>query len=386
MTTPKSILKQIAMWTALLLPFFFAACNGQNNTVQSIPAEPNPMATPQQGIGQNFLNTAIATALDDNIRSIFQDKSGAYWFGTNGAGVYRYDGNTLVQYTEKDGLANNQVQSIQEDSVGNIWFGTGVFGVSKFDGRTFTTLTSAANLQTIQDPQSWKAEPHDLWFYAGGGTFRWDGNSLAYLPLDQSAGDFQQAQNAAFALSRYAVYCILKDSKGNVWFGTQAQGVCRFDPSAARKTGSQSLTWFSEKGLAGSAVLGLFEDSKGNVWFGNNGGGLFRYDGKSLVNFTEEKGLGNSEFKLSGKSGPNTLARVYAINEDNFGNLWIGTVDAGVWKYDGNKLTHYTTQHGLGSDAVNCIYKDQKGVLWFGTDSDGIYQWNGEAFTKFVVK
>ena len=27
--------------------------------------------------------------LDPNIRSIFQDKKGNYWFGTNAAGVYR---------------------------------------------------------------------------------------------------------------------------------------------------------------------------------------------------------------------------------------------------------------------------------------------------------
>lgn len=346
--------------------------------MQPIHAEPNPLATLPHGIDKNLVSTSRPTALDDDIRSIFQDKSGAYWFGTNSAGVYRYDGRALTQYTEKNGLANVQVQSIQEDSAGNIWFGTGLFGVSRFDGQTVSTLTSPENPPTIQDPSSWRIAPDDLWFHAGGGTFRYDGKALAYLPLDQSAIDSQQARTAPFTLGRYSVYCILEDTKGNVWFGTQAQGVCRFDGTA--------LTWFAEKGLAESAVLGLFEDSKGNVWFGNNGGGLYRYDGRSTVNVTEEKGLGNSEFKRSGKSGPGTLARVYTINEDNLGKLWIGTVDAGVWKYDGNELTQYTAQHGLGSDAVNCIYKDRRGALWFGTDADGVYQWDGAAFTKFVVK
>ena len=51
--------------------------------------------------------------LDKNIRSIFQDKKGNFWFGTNGAGVYRYDGEKLQQFTEKDGLSNNQIQHIQ---------------------------------------------------------------------------------------------------------------------------------------------------------------------------------------------------------------------------------------------------------------------------------
>jgi ligand-binding sensor domain-containing protein len=108
--------------------------------------------------------------------------------------------------------------------------------------------------------------------------------------------------------------------------------------------------------------------------------------GKAFINFTEEKGLGNKEFKVSGKPGPGTLARVYAINEDNNGNLWMGTVDAGVWKYDGNNLMNFTTKDGLASNAINTIYKDRLGELWFGTDSDGICKFNGKTFTAFVIQ
>lgn len=320
----------------------------------------------------SIFNGPTISKIDKNIRSIFQDKKGNYWFGTNGVGVYRYDGKTLVQFTEKDGLSNNQVQSIQEDKFGNIWFGTGLFGVSRFDGKSFITLTNKENLQLNTNPDSdWKIEPNDLWFYAGGGVYRYNGTSIAYLPLDNS-------KSSPYNLSRYAVYSILKDKKGNLWFGTQAQGVCYYD--------GKTFTWFTEKGLLGPAVLGLFEDSKGNIWIGNNGAGLFRYDGKSLINFTEEKGLSNNEFRVSGKSVSGTLARIYAINEDNNGNLWIGTVDAGVWKYDGKNLINYTTKDGLTSNAVNTIYKDNNGELWFGTDADGICKFNGKTFTKFLEK
>jgi ligand-binding sensor domain-containing protein len=80
------------------------------------------------------------------------------------------------------------------------------------------------------------------------------------------------------------------------------------------------------------------------------------------------------------------LGRVYCINEDNDGNIWIGTVDTGVWKYDGNVLTNYTTKDGLTSNAVNTIYKDKKGALWFGTDSNGICKFNGMKFTELIFK
>jgi ligand-binding sensor domain-containing protein len=205
---------------------------------------------------------------------------------------------------------------------------------------------------------------------------RYSSASLDYLPFVSSNSNLKT--NDPFSLTRYGVYSILKDKKGNLWFGTQAEGVCRYD--------GKTLTWFKEKALAGPAVLSLFEDSKGNIWIGNNGTGLFLYDGNTLTNFTEEKGLNNPEFKSSGKLGLGTLSRIYSINEDNKGNIWIGTVDAGVWKYDGTHLTNYTTKDGLTSNAVNTIFKDKNGELWFGTDGEGICKFNGTTFSEFIIK
>jgi ligand-binding sensor domain-containing protein len=357
-----------AQLTVLIsLHIILNACNQQTKNNNAVNEASKPNFTTQLKSLIEPVNT-----IDKNIRSIYQDKNGNYWFGTNGAGVYRYDTKTLTQFTAKAGLADNQVINIQEDDSGNVWFGTGVFGVSKFDGTKFTTYTSKVNI-TNGAETDWKSKNNDLWFYAGGGVLRYSNSSLDYLPFGPTRSNAQS--KAPFSLSRYGVYCILKDKEGNVWFGTQAEGVCRYD--------GKTLTWFKEKGLAGPAVLGLFEDSKGNLWFGNNGAGLFRYDGTTLTNFTEEKGLNNADFRASGKSGLGTLARVYSINEDNSGNIWVGTVDAGVWKYDGNNLTNYTTKNGLTSNAVNTIYKDKNGELWFGTDSNGICKFNGTTFSEF---
>jgi ligand-binding sensor domain-containing protein len=346
------------------------SCNGQNQ----INNTSNKGNKTKSTTHFDKLNST-ATEIDRNIRSIFQDRSNNYWFGTNAAGVYRYDIKTLTQFTVKDGLPDNQVINIQEDDLGNIWFGSGTFRISKFDGKKITTLSHSPKI-TTGTTFDWQSKNTDLWFYAGGGVFRYSNDAFDYLPFDPSSVNPQK--NEPFSLSRYGVYCILKDKQGNVWFGTQAAGVGKYD--------GKTLTWFKEKGLSGPAVLAIFEDSKGQLWFGNNGAGLFQYDGKSLTNFTEEKGLNNADFRASGKSGLGTLARVYAINEDNNGNIWIGTVDAGVWKYDGKNLTNYTTKDGLTSNAVNTIYKDKNGELWFGTDDHGICKFNGTSFTEFIIQ
>jgi ligand-binding sensor domain-containing protein len=364
----KIIPTQLTAITTLLI--YLNSCTGPTQKNNPNAEANKPDSTTQF----NSLNVTT-NSIDKNIRSIFQDRNGNFWFGTNGAGVYRYEAKTVTQFTVEDGLADNQIIHIQEDNFGNIWFGTGMFGISKFDGTKFTTYTNKVKI-TKGTETDWKLKNNDLWFCAGGGVFRYSNPSLDYLPFDVSSSN--APTNAPFSLSRYGVYCILKDKKGNVWFGTQAEGVCRYD--------GKSLTWFKEKGLSGPAVLALFEDSMGNLWFGNNGAGLFRYDGKTLANFTEERGLNNTDFRASGKSGLGTLARVYSINEDNNRNIWVGTVDGGVWKYDGNNLTNYTNKDGLTSNAVNTIYKDKTGELWFGTDCNGIFKFNGTTFVEFEIK
>lgn len=310
-----------------------------------------------------------APVLDGHIRCVFQDVKGTYWFGTNTAGVFRYAEPTLTQFTVKNGLASNQVLAILEDANGNIWFSSGDFHLSKFDGKKFTAVD-----QKVKISKDWVSKPSDLWFGAGGGVWRYRNEELSYRPFEIN----NKAKQSPYTLSRSGVYSVLTVKNGALWLGTQAEGVCCIE-------GAQ-IKWFKDKGLASAAVLGLFQDSKGNLWFGNNGSGVFRYDGKTLTNFTEDNKLANPEFKTNGKAGPGTLARIYAINEDNIGNLWFGTVDAGVWKFDGSKLTQYTVKDGLTSNAVNTIYKDQKGELWFGTDSHGICKFNGKRFTTFKLE
>ena len=64
--------------------------------------------------------------------------------------------------------------------------------------------------------------------------------------------------------------------------------------------------------------------------------------------------------------------------------MWFGTIDAGAWRYDGEKLTNYTTEHGLPSSNVEAIYKDRAGTLWFGTAKGGVCTFDGSTFVRFA--
>src|SRR5438105_3453371 len=74
------------------------------------------------------------------------------------------------------------------------------------------------------------------------------------------------------------------------------------------------------KGLFADAAVGCaVEDKAGNVWMGTNGEGLFRYDRNSFTQFTEKDGLDN--------------LIIYSLLQDKTGHIWIGT-KSGLCRYD----------------------------------------------------
>lgn len=351
----KMILKTTLIFSVLSA---FCSCNGQSQKSAENKTE--------KIVSINIGDTV--SSLGKNLDCILQDKRGNYWFASNGEGVYLYNSKTLLHITDKDGLCSNFVLSIQEDTNENLWFSTRD-GICQFDGKKFTDYTNNIKNAPFSKLQYKKG---GLFFNHLNGICFYDGISFTNFNIHPD----NYSPSPSDMNRPYSIYSTLVDKEGNVWFGTQSQGVCRYD--------GKTFTYFTDKNLAGPAVRAMFQDNKGNIWFGNNGGGLYRYDGKTLTNITEERNLGNPEFlkgQFNDKIG--SLARIFSINEDNAGNLLIGTIDAGVWKFDGVNLTNYTTKDGLAGNSIWTIYKDNKSELWIVTNGEAICKFNGQKFTKY---
>lgn len=340
------------------LVFLICSCSGQNKTVQSKPSTLIP---------------PIAT-LDHKIWGIYQDHKGHYWFGSNGKGIYHFDGETLTQYTKKEGLVDNQIRSIQGDHLGNVYIGTPA-GISKYDGQTFTTLTP------VMASNEWQLNPTDLWFNCNGNAlYRYDGEKLHELTvpeqdlkkafgIDVQGVPFQNMNN-----SPYAVYGLNKDKAGNLWIGTVSAGAFCYD--------GKSFLWFGEKELSTlpdgrvPGVRSMLEDKDGYMWLSN------------FVSKYRVKNNGATYEKLAGIDPTHKLLqdRLPYFNSglsDKQGNLWMTTYGGGVWKYDGQQLQNFPIQDGVTDALVISIYQDNNGVLWLGTDNLGVFRFNGAQFVRF---
>lgn len=319
-------------------------------------------ATEQIAIGDTV------KGLGSSIMVIYQDKNNVYWFGSWETGVYRYDWKTLINYSTKHGLMNNRVDDIKEDKSGNIYFVSchPKSSVVKFDGKAFSILTAVPS-------NEWKLQSDDLWFrhsYQTEKVYRFDGLILAELQLPKPP----QLSNP------FEIYSIYQDKKGNIWFGTNPVGVCRYDGKSFKWITEEDVTEFRNEGANG--VRSITEDQNGDFWF-NTENRYSVYDSTTLKSnkfYTRHKSIGG----LDGKEDSN-LNEYLSTVKDNNNNLWFVTYRDGVWKYDGTNITHYPVLDNSKNITLFSIYKDNYGDLWLGTHENGAYKFNGTAFEKFKL-
>jgi ligand-binding sensor domain-containing protein len=310
----------------------------------------------------------VVEQLGKGVMYVLQAKNNDYWFGSNDHGVYRYDGKSLVNFSTQDGLVSNRIRGVEEDKSGNISFTT-YEGVSKFDGESFVTLTAPAKA----DAKGWKLQADDLWFVGppdAGVVFRYDGNSMHRLEFpktrlgDEHAEKMPRSRVPNAVYSPYDVYCIVKDSKGHLWFGSTCVGVCRYD--------GKSFDWLTDGTLVEAPVRSILEDARGNFWVTYSGHAPF--DG-----FRALSDLG----KLR-KGAEGSIVGGMSVLDDADGNLWVAALREGVNRYDGEKKkTNYPIKDGDATVDVFAVSKDNRGDIWLGTNNGGAYKFNGKSFEKW---
>ncbi|MBR9923080.1 MAG: hypothetical protein GYB31_19810 [Bacteroidetes bacterium] len=306
--------------------------------------------------------------LGSNIMVVYQDKKDVYWFGSWETGVYKYDGKTLINFTTAHGLPNNRIDEIKEDKSGNLYFTAchPKSTISKFDGNTFTTLSATTS-------NDWKLNSTDMWFkhsYRREKVYRYDGTTLYELQVPKPPNLYNP----------FEIYSIFKDRKGNIWFGTNPVGVCRYDGESFDWITEEDVTEFRNEGANG--VRSITEDQNGDFWF-NTENRYSIYDSLTLKSdkfYTRHESIGG----LDGKEDSG-LKEYLSTVRDNNNDLWFVTYRSGVWKYDGSKITHYVVQDHSKDISLFSIYKDNHGDLWLGTHENGVYKFNGQDFERFKI-
>jgi PAS domain S-box-containing protein len=114
-----------------------------------------------------------------NVTCVAQDKNGTFWLGTDGSGLYRFDGEQFKQFTKTDGLHSNFVYDLVVDHYGHIWT-THRDGFSRFVPETgwFITYPSKDYVPKEENPPSSALVDAfgNIWFTTEFGILRYNWN------------------------------------------------------------------------------------------------------------------------------------------------------------------------------------------------------------------
>ncbi len=114
-----------------------------------------------------------------------------------------------------------------------------------------------------------------------------------------------------------------------------------------------------QDGLPENSVFSMLQDHLGFLWLGTQNG-LVKYDGYNMKIYTSDA---DNLHSIKGRS-------IFTLHEDRSGNIWAGTRENGLNKF--NRATEQFTNYrhvpgdsaSLGNNFVFFIHEDQKGFIW----------------------
>lgn len=287
------------------------------------------------------------------------------------------DDYTVRTWNENDGLLVSRISAIAQDHDGYLWLGTDA-GLVRFDGVRFVSITEigGTRLPVAPIPALLSTRDRSLWIGTIGpyGLVRLQNRQLTKHGVDRGL------------LPGYVV-TLLEDRAGVVWAGN-ASGLFRFDGDRWHKV--------DEPAFAGSPVLALHQARDGAMWAATRASVFRRAPGQAQFElmdtfevasnawqgFTEDGdgGIWISDFQQGfrrvGAEPSPTAERGWGVQllHDRRDNFWVATRGQGLWRVrpDGKgapSVEMLTRQHGLATDAVQCLFEDREGNLWVGTQA-----------------
>jgi ligand-binding sensor domain-containing protein len=313
------------------------------------------------------------------VNTIFQDKAGFIWCGSN-RGLFSYDGINLNQWLTPDSISDNNITAIAQDSLGRIWTGHKNGSIIIHDGPTFVRFDPPEGLSGNEVSDILFDRRNNLWFSTlNDGLYYYTHERLYRLDEDEGMPDI-------------FVYDLIEDPVGNIWAGTDGGvAVCTLEES---KVTIRVLDY--DHGLPDNIVKKVFIDDNNTVWLGTEDAGIISFDpatGRSTPLIQETWKYGSvTDFVLNGNqlwiASPQTGLIVYdreaeagkvyrdhsgfdflsikTLHRDNEGNLWIGS-RSGLTRTMGDRIEYIDQFDPYQDNNVLALTTDDNGALWYAT-------------------
>ncbi|MCK5872779.1 MAG: response regulator [Methylococcales bacterium] len=350
------------------------------------------------------------------VNTLFKDNEGVVWIGTIGLGLFSFPSASInstnlhkTVYCNRYSEFNNLTISDICSAPGSVWAGTaknGVYNLHKTN--RFGTLVIEEKLQ-LPNQHVWCVEVFNDTLFVGTEA----GLAVVDLKTEKSDNYLQHPKDEKY--SNNIVRAVVRDKNGDIWVGTQEDGVYRMsflkDKTSVIHYLSQS---YNSASLNTNKILSLSADQHDNIWIGTWNGGLNKYslfaeNFRNIRNHEKANILSENMIKYLAQKDDNSVwlgtygngVCTYTLNDDSFheiidvgnnnsvssifsdkenGLLIVGTWGNGVRIYEQNSLkllyADLVNHPVLNNDRVYSIVKDKHGIYWFGSVNGGVFSLN----------
>jgi signal transduction histidine kinase/ligand-binding sensor domain-containing protein len=303
-----------------------------------------------------------------SVTSIIEDKDGNFWIGTDGGGLNFWDKKTqkfkhfLNNPNNPNSISGNAVVCLAEDFEENIWIGTYAHGLNCYNKKEDKFIRFAHKTN-----DKYSLSHNNIWaLLVDKKNNLWVGSLEGTLNLfDRKTNRFYQYKNdpndTNSFVERYLTN-LFEDSRHYLWIATSGElEMVKLDdydfnnPFPKLKFNHYRHNK-NKSSLSSSNVYCIFEDHEGNMWFGTDGEGLNKLNIKTnqFSVFSAKDGLPDKSIK--------------AILEDNDYYLWVSTTN-GISKFNPKtkSFRNYDYTDGLQDYYFsNAHCKSADGKLLFG--------------------
>jgi ligand-binding sensor domain-containing protein/class 3 adenylate cyclase len=320
-----------------------------------------------------------SSLVDDNILSIFEDKNGVFWIGTE-KGISKFDkykqGFTTITLNNNPsaGLVDYNVWSFAEDKLGNLYIGTKkdlTFYNQKEKKfyHIYRNGTAQHYLLSIH-----VESPNDIWLGYDDGLFQL---SIVDLKKEQySIKKIKFLENEHS--SKVRVYKIARADSNRLWIGSRSglSIINKNDYSYQFYEHTEDPT-----SIGDGSVKIVYRDLSQKLWIVTSNSGLY-----NMV----ERGDSSFYFKhYPIKNYNEESGHITSILQTEKGFLWLGTYGEGLKKLDlkTKETKNYTELEGLSNNVIYGLLEGDAKSIWASTNK-GISEFNPETehFTTYSVK
>ncbi len=279
---------------------------------------------------------SVLVAGSSKIQTLWHDPNRYLWFGTEERGIIRLN----LNWQSFADLNHKYITDLAEDATQQLWVATSNNGIFSYDGQSFQPVEIANAISGTEEVHAIIVDQtQNVWCGTSVGAYRYEPGNARWDTF----------------LTHHRVNAILQDRSGRIWFGTHA-GVYWFDGTVPKLLAEIPENNFVNK---------IFQDDSQHLWFGTEAGVYEWFAGTVLRKMTDVDSLLNNNV-LDLLQHPDSL-------------YWFATHDGiSRWNRATNSWSHINDNTGLQDNDVNCLFLDAQEQLWVGTHQGGLVKYDGD--------